>query len=120
MKTTTYLKSSARILTLALSLWATNDLQAQTDDIPAEGGGGTSTLIDNVQDMLLEPQTPADGGASGIGGGLGDLLGTETTPPNGGDGEGAVPVDGGISLLLAAGVAYGVRRHRKSAAATRG
>jgi hypothetical protein len=26
------------------------------------------------------------------------------------DGDGTVPVDGGITLLLAAGVAYGVRR----------
>ncbi|MFY7793254.1 MAG: PID-CTERM protein-sorting domain-containing protein [Chitinophagaceae bacterium] len=32
------------------------------------------------------------------------------------DGDGTVPVDGGLSLLLAAGAAYGanhVRRHRK-------
>lgn len=37
-------------------------------------------------------------------------LGTEADPPSMGD----VPVDGGLSLLLAAGAAYGVRRvHRK-------
>jgi hypothetical protein len=35
------------------------------------------------------------------------------------DGDGTVPVDGGLSLLLAAGTAYGLRRmdsakHRKS------
>jgi hypothetical protein len=32
-----------------------------------------------------------------------------------GDGDGTVPVDGGLSLLLAAGAAWGVRRfHRRS------
>ena len=40
-----------------------------------------------------------------------DLLATEDTPPpNPGQ---DVPVDGGISLLLAAGVAYGIKRTRK-------
>jgi hypothetical protein len=29
------------------------------------------------------------------------------------DGDGTVPVDGGLSLLLAAGAAYGIRRVRR-------
>ena len=36
-------------------------------------------------------------------------LGTEADPPSMGD----IPVDGGLSLLLAAGAAYGVKRVRK-------
>jgi hypothetical protein len=32
------------------------------------------------------------------------------------DGDGTVPVDGGISLLLAAGAAYGVRRLKRRGA----
>jgi hypothetical protein len=39
-----------------------------------------------------------------------DLLAGEVDPPDPG---GLVPVDGGLSLLLAAGVAYGVSRRRK-------
>ena len=39
----------------------------------------------------------------------GEFLGTE----DGGPAPGDVPVDGGISLLLAAGVAYGASRWRK-------
>lgn len=35
-------------------------------------------------------------------------LGTEADPPSMGD----IPVDGGITLLLAAGAAYGVQRMR--------
>ena len=40
-----------------------------------------------------------------------DLLGTEDTPPPNPGQE--VPVDGGLSLMLAAGVAYGLKRCRK-------
>ena len=29
------------------------------------------------------------------------------------DGDGTVPVDGGVSLLLAAGAAWGIRRYRQ-------
>jgi len=45
--------------------------------------------------------------AQGPGGG-----GPEPGPGNGGGGATDVPVDGGISLLLAGGVAYGVKHLR--------
>jgi hypothetical protein len=33
--------------------------------------------------------------------------------PGGGDGDPGAPIDGGISLLLAAGAAYGVKKYRQ-------
>ena len=38
----------------------------------------------------------------------------QSTPDDAGDGEGIVPIDGGLSLLAAAGVAYGASRRNKS------
>lgn len=34
----------------------------------------------------------------------------QSAPEDTGDGDGTVPIDGGISLLLAAGVAYGIHK----------
>ena len=47
----------------------------------------------------------------------GDGGGVSLLTDDPGDGDGAVPVDGGLSILLAAGAAYGVRglRRRKEA-----
>jgi len=39
--------------------------------------------------------------------------GPEPGPGNGGGGATDVPLDGGVSLLLASGVAYGLRRLRR-------
>ena len=39
----------------------------------------------------------------------------QTTIDDVGDGDGTVPVDGGLSLLLAAGAAYGIQSMRKRA-----
>jgi hypothetical protein len=65
-------------------------LHAFSQDNPAEGGGLS----------VLTQHDDADGEA---------LNGLSQTDP--GDGEGtAVPVDGGLSLLLAAGAAYAGRR----------
>jgi len=67
------------------------------DDKEATGG-----TVD-VASSLLE---------DAYGGGLqDDIIGTETGPANL-PGDVGVPVDGGLSLLLAAGAAYGVRRLR--------
>ena len=41
------------------------------------------------------------------------LLHAQTTPPDaGGDPDAAVPFDGGLSILIAAGVGYSVKRVR--------
>jgi hypothetical protein len=49
----------------------------------------------------------------GLQGDSGEELEVENGDP--GDGDGSVPVDGGLSLLLAAGAAYGAYRLKKRA-----
>lgn len=85
-------------------------LSAHSQDELIEGGSGITQLTENI-DALLEP---VDGGV--LGGGLvsGDDP-METNLGEAGDGETQVPIDGGLSLLLAAGAAYGARRLRKTA-----
>ena len=91
------------MLCLALSAYS-QDVTIMEDVLP-NGGSGINQLSENIQSML-EP----------VGGDLvsGDDPMATDSPGDGGDGEEQVPVDGGLSLLLAAGAAYGARRLRKS------
>ena len=78
------------------------------DDQVFSGGAG----VTDVTSSLLEDLNGVGAGAgSGTGAG-GDQLSTETEPPPPSTVDPAVPVDGGLSLLLAAGAAYGARRVR--------
>lgn len=88
-------------------LLAANTVLAQ-DELP---DGGINQLSENIQ-SLLEP----------VGGGLvsGDdpMISMDGEPGNPGGGDDTIigddiPVDGGLSLLLAAGAAYGARRLRR-------
>jgi len=82
-----------RILAILVSFSLfTTPLSAQVDD---PGATGIS--------VPLFPQLSEDD--TGVGD---DFLGTEEGPD-----PGLVPVDGGLSLLLAAGAAYGARRLRR-------
>ena len=99
----------SNILMICGSLIVTLSAQAQTigEDEIIPGGSGINQLSENIQ-SLLEP-------VGGGGGGLldpGESLGVEQDD-NVGDGDGQVPVDGGLSLLLAAGAAYGARKVRR-------
>lgn len=70
--------------------------------------GLLATLGLRAQTSGLEGSTlPAMGGGSL----LSDDL--SSTPGDTDDGDGTVPVDGGLTLLLAAGAAYGARRLRR-------
>jgi len=70
--------------------------------------GLLATLGLRAQTSGLEGSTlPAMGGGSLL---SDDLI---STPGDTDDGDGTVPVDGGLTLLLAAGAAYGARRLRR-------
>ena len=66
----------------------------------------TSILLTVVMCAMSQGTTPGDG--DGNGGTLDDGIdpGTGQPPPPGG----AVPVDGGLGLLLAAGIGYGAKK----------
>jgi hypothetical protein len=107
------MRKSTSIIALLLSTLLT---QAQDDltsggllqqnnqllDMLENGESGVLTLDPG---MTFDPSNPSDPG---------DPIGLNG-PGDGGDGEGLVPIDGGLSLLLAAGAAYGARRLRKGA-----
>ena len=105
----TNMRKTTTIIALLLAVQFT---RAQ-DELPS---GGLLQQNDQLIDML-------EGGESGVltldpggildpggGGDPGDAIGVETDPL---DGDGVVPVDGALSLLLAAGAAYGARRLRR-------
>lgn len=70
--------------------------------------GLLATLGLRAQTSGLEGSTlPAMGGGSLL---SDDII---STPGDTDDGDGTVPVDGGLTLLLAAGAAYGARRLRR-------
>ena len=70
--------------------------------------GLLATLGLRAQTSGLEGSTlPAMGGGSLL---SDDLISASDDPL---DGDGTVPVDGGLTLLLAAGAAYGARRLRR-------
>ena len=60
----------------------------------------------------FDPTT--DDGTSGTGTGGTGTGGTGGTYTGGTSGRNDVPIDGGLSLLLAAGVGYGLKRARKN------
>ena len=91
-----------RILLLYILLTATlTGLRAQDTEDPQAGVDPAILLTDGMpglQDVMnLDDPSSGDEG-----------LGTENGPS-----PGDIPVDGGLSLLLAAGAAYGVRRVRR-------
>ncbi|MDO7875294.1 hypothetical protein Q5H93_11165 [Hymenobacter sp. ASUV-10] len=67
-----------------------------------------------VMTLLLAAGALTQGAMAQPGGG-----GPEPGPGNGGGGATDVPIDGGVSLLLAGGAAYGVRRLRQRASRLR-
>ena len=77
-------------------------------DGQSQTGMGTGDVDDGVFDPT---STTGSGGGSGTGG-----SGTPGDPTYSGgtSGRNDVPIDGGLSLLLAAGVGYGVKRARKN------
>jgi len=75
----------------------------------------TSMGDDDVDDGVFDPtSTTGSGGGSGTGG---SGTGGGATYSGGTSGRNDVPIDGGLSLLLAAGVGYGIKRARSSAKA---
>ncbi len=128
MKTTFY-RGTVSILLLTMLLAAPALVQAQIDaskliDLPAGGsidlpmdlpmeGGGIDLPVDGGSIDL-----PGDGALDGLSGESEyfDVIGGSTgeeTPSNPEDPGPGVPIDGGLSLLLAAGVGYGANRLRK-------
>ena len=95
----------SNILLVALMLLVVTSAQAQTleDEDLVTAGSGINQLSENIQSLL----EPVGGGGEGLIGPGDDLLSTENDPN---DGDSQVPVDGGLSLLLAAGAAYAGRR----------
>jgi hypothetical protein len=104
---------------------------AFAQDIPDVSAGGASpiTMLDDLTSSLLADDQLATTGGAGESMSVledltkdltgtevsNDLLETESgTNPGGPGGDPGVPVDGGLSLLLAAGAAYGVRRLRRN------
>ena len=80
----------------------------------------TQFVLDSHSQTPFDPTT--DDGTSGTGtggtggtGGSGGTGGGGGTYPGGTGGRNDVPLDGGLSLLLAAGVGYGVKRARSKA-----
>ena len=98
-----------------------------SQDLPAVTGGEGSPLsmLDDLTSSLLADDQVLSHGTdmnsslfedlSTTGGSSGDVIKTETEPPPPSTDDPAAPIDGGLSLLLAAGTAYGARRlrHRK-------
>ena len=76
----------------------------------------TQFSTDGNSQTSFDPTT--DDGTSGTGtggtGGSGGTGGGGSTYTGGSTGRNDVPIDGGLSLLLAAGVGYGVKRARKN------
>ena len=120
MKTTIY-KGTVSILFITMLLSTPFFVQAQIEatklvdlpiDIPMDGGGIDLPVDGGGIDL------PGDGALDGLSGDseyfdvIGESTGEETpsSPEDPGPG---VPVDGGLSLLLAAGVGYGANRLRK-------
>ena len=102
----TRLFSNILLVTMTMSLTAPAFAQSGDEENIINAGSGINQLSENIQSLL----EPVNGGDMGAGGGMGsgdDFLSTESDPLNG---DGQVPVDGGLSLLLAAGAAYGGRR----------
>jgi hypothetical protein len=95
----TNMRKTTTIIALLLTVLFTH---AQ-DDLTAGGlsGNGESVILTPDPGGILDP---------GGGGDPGDGIVVEKDPQ---DGDGAIPVDGGLSLLLAAGAAYGARRLRR-------
>lgn len=116
MKLQNIYKSAGLVLMLGLLL--------QVNTAVAQFGSSS----DNQQGMGEVDDAVSDGnGNSGIdnsGGYYNSNSSTTTTPvggsgdvnpnPPGPGGDPGVPIDGGLSVLLAAGAAYGVKRMRKS------
>ena len=84
-----------------LSLLSTSSLAQDVSDFTTEEANPLSMLDDITSSLLTDDQITLNDT------GLPDP--SEEDPGNG------VPVDGGLSLLLAAGAAYGARRLRKTA-----
>ena len=58
---------------------------------------------DQTNHYYSTPSTPVGGAADN----------NDANPPDLGGGDPGAPIDGGLSVLLAAGAAYGVKRRRK-------
>ena len=107
----TRLFSNILLVTMTMSLTAPAFAQSGDEENIINAGSGISQLSENIQSLL----EPVGGGGEGLigPGDPGDALGVETGGDmDDGDGQ-FIPVDGGLSLLLAAGAAYGVRRVRR-------
>ena len=121
MKTTFY-RGTVSILFMTVLLVTPFFVQAQIDatklvDLPA---GGTIDLpIDIPMDVPMDGggiDLPGDGALDGLSGEAEhfDVIGDGDVTPSTPDlPDPGVPVDGGLSLLLAAGVGYGANRLRK-------
>jgi hypothetical protein len=95
--------SSKHITTLLLTLM----LSASAAIVRAQD---VDALIESGQPGLLTDEMPGIGNLLPVE----DLLATdESLATEVGPNPGGVPVDGGLSLLLAAGAAYGARRLRR-------
>ena len=106
----TGLFSNILLVTMTMTLTVPAFAQSGDEENIINAGSGINQLSENIQSLL----EPVGGGGEGLigPGDPGDALGVET----GGDmddGDGVVPIDGGLSLLLAAGAAYGARRVRR-------
>jgi hypothetical protein len=104
----TRLFSNILLVTMTMSLTAPAFAQSGDEENIINAGSGINQLSENIQ-SLLEPVggglVSSDDPMNSFGGLPGDGDGTTT-------GE-EIPVDGGLSLLLAAGAAYGGRRVRR-------
>ena len=82
--------------------------------------GNPVMALDDITQGLLADDAAAVTGSEGVSSLLDDLGGSAGDDPMGTDSpddpsniDPALPVDGGLSLLLAAGAAYGVRRLKR-------
>lgn len=89
------------LLCFFLFIGSSNVLLSQSDVEGIDDVAEQQT--DNVNHFYSTPSVP-------VGGGPDD---TDANPPELGGGDPGAPIDGGLSVLLAAGAAYGVKRMRK-------
>lgn len=116
-------KISKGAATLYLLLFFTTSAVAQDVPMVTGGEGSPISMLDDLTSSLLADDQVISNGTDVTSSLLDDLttnpsssgdpISTDTDPGDPSNIDPAAPVDGGLSLLLAAGAAYGARRLRR-------